>query len=152
VHALAGRLLDAGVRPDEVHRRVWGTQPFRYVELLATVLARARLDAGALGGRGLVWTAVTLDDLRASGLQLEDVESVMDTLRQTAEADVAVVLKQDADGSYRVSTRSRGATDVGAACAALDGGGHRLAAGFTSRTDPDTTIATLRRLIEAAPA
>jgi phosphoesterase RecJ-like protein len=152
VHALAGRLLEAGVRPDEVHRRIWGTHPFRYVELLAAVLGRAQLDPAAVGGRGLVWTTVTLDDLRAAGLQLEDVESVMDTLRQTAEADVAVVLKQDQDGSYRVSTRSRGVTDVGAACAALDGGGHRLAAGYTSRADPATTIATLRRLLEPTAA
>ena len=150
VHALAGRLLEAGVRPDEVHRRIWGTQPFRYVELLAAVLGRAALEAGSLGGRGLVWTTVTLDDLRTSGLEIEDVDPVMDTLRQTAEADVAAVLKQDLDGSYRVSTRSRGATDVGAACGALGGGGHRLAAGFTSRLDPSATIELLRERLDAA--
>ncbi|HEX3906588.1 MAG TPA: DHH family phosphoesterase [Mycobacteriales bacterium] len=148
VHALAGRLLEAGVRPDEVHRRIWGTQPFRYVELLAAVLGRARLDADALGGRGLVWTAVTQDDLAASGLEIEDVDPVMDSLRQTAEADVAVVLKQDRDGSYRASTRSRGGSDVGAACGALGGGGHRLAAGFTSHLDAEATIAALRERLE----
>jgi phosphoesterase RecJ-like protein len=152
VHELAARLLEAGVRPDDVHRRIWGTHPFQYVELLAAVLARAELDADAVGGRGLVWTTVTVEDRAATGLQLEDVESVMDTVRQTAEADVAVVLKQDDDGSYRVSTRSRGATDVGAACAALGGGGHRLAAGFTSWVDPATTVASVRALLESAPA
>jgi phosphoesterase RecJ-like protein len=150
VHALAGRLLEAGVRPDQVHRRIWGTQPFRYLGLLAAVLARAQLDADALGGRGLVWTAVTCDDLRTAELAVEDVDPVMDTLRQSAEADVAVVCKQDSDGSYRVSTRSRGESDVGAACAALGGGGHRLAAGFTSHVDVATTIASLRQRLESA--
>ena len=43
---------------------------------------------------------------------------VIDVVRAAREADVACVLKQDVDGSFRVSTRSRGATDVGAACAA----------------------------------
>ncbi len=149
VHALAGRLLEAGVSPDQVHRRIWGTQPFRYVELLAAVLGRAQLDADALGGRGLVWTAVTQDDLATAGLEHEDVDPVMDSLRQTAEADVAVVLKQDGDGSYRVSTRSRGGSDVGAACGSLGGGGHRLAAGFTSHRDAEATIASLRERLES---
>jgi phosphoesterase RecJ-like protein len=149
VHGLAGRLLEAGVRPDEVQRRIWGAHPFAYVGLLAAVLARAQLDTAAVGGRGLVWLTVRLDDLAAAGLRAEDAEAVMSTLRMTEEADVAVVLKEDADGSYRVSTRSRGATDVGLACGTLGGGGHRLAAGFTSRTDPDATIGALRELLDA---
>jgi phosphoesterase RecJ-like protein len=105
-----------------------------------------------VGGLGLVWTTVLQDDLRAAGLDLEDADAVMGTLRRTGEADVAVLVKEAEDGSWRVSTRSRGLTDVGAACGALGGGGHRLAAGFTSRTDPDTTIATLRQLLDAPPA
>jgi bifunctional oligoribonuclease and PAP phosphatase NrnA len=152
VHELAARLLEAGVRPDEVTRRIWGSHPFGYVELLGAVLARVQLDTAAVGGRGLVWTTVLVEDLRAVGLELEDAEAVMSTLRLTQEADVAVVLKEDTDGSYRVSTRSRGDTDVGAACGALGGGGHRLAAGFTSRSDPAATIETLRELLEAQHA
>jgi phosphoesterase RecJ-like protein len=120
--------------------------------MLSAALARARLHADAVAGRGLVWTTVLQDDLRAAGLDLEDADVVMGTLRRTAEADVAVLVKEAEDGTFRVSTRSRGATDVGAACGALGGGGHRLAAGFTSRTDPDTTIETLRLLLDAQQA
>jgi phosphoesterase RecJ-like protein len=152
VHELAARLLRAGVRPDDVNRRLWSTAPFGYVGMLASALGRARLDAGAVGGRGLVWTSVLQADLRAAGLDLEDADAVMGTLRRTSEADVAVLVKEADDGTFRVSTRSRGATDVGAACGALGGGGHRLAAGFTSRTDPDATIETLRLLLDAQRA
>jgi bifunctional oligoribonuclease and PAP phosphatase NrnA len=148
VHELAARLLAAGVRPDEVNRQLWSTAPFGYVAMLAAVLARARLDAAAAGGRGLVWTAVLQDDLRAAGLDIEAADGVMGTLRRTAEADVAVLVKEAADGTFRVSTRSRGATDVGAACGALGGGGHRLAAGFTSPVDPGATIEALRELLD----
>jgi phosphoesterase RecJ-like protein len=149
VHELAARLLDAGVRPDDVNRRLWSTAPFGYVGMLSAALARARLDPDAVAGRGLVWTTVRQEDLRAAGLDLEDADVVMGTLRRTAEADVAVLVKEAEDGTLRVSTRSRGATDVGAACGTLGGGGHRLAAGFTSRTDPDTTVETLRLLLDA---
>lgn len=132
VHLLAARLLAAGVRPDEVARQIWGTRPLGAVRLLATGLARVRFDPDAAGGRGLVWTWVTKTDLAAEGLGLEDADAAMEIIRGTAEADVAVLLKQDVDGVFKASTRSRGGSDVGAACAALGGGGHRLAAGFTA--------------------
>src|SRR5207248_4978800 len=152
VHAVAGRLLAAGARPDEVGRRLWGTRPFGFLSLLGTALDRARLEPEAAAGRGLVWTFTTAADLADAGLDLDEVEAVIDVVRQAEQADVAVVLKGDVDGSYRVSTRSRGETDVGAACAALGGGGHRLAAGFTSRDDVDTTLARLRAALDIAPA
>ena len=71
-------------------------------------------------------------------------------VRTTGEAEVAVVLKQDGD-AWKVSTRSRGAVDVGAVCAALGGGGHRFAAGFTSELDESGTLRALRAALDAAP-
>jgi phosphoesterase RecJ-like protein len=152
VHALAGRLLAAGVQPDLVARQVWGSRPFGFLQVLAAALARVRLEADAAAGRGLAWTYTTRDDLADAGLALDEIEPVIDVVRSAREADVAAVLKQDVDGVFRVSTRSRGATDVGAVCAALGGGGHRLAAGFSSADDVDTTMARLRAALSAAPA
>lgn len=148
VHAVAGRLLEAGVSPDVVARHLWGTKPFAYQQLLGDALARARLEPDAVEGRGIVWTVVAHADLTRRGLTLDDVEPVIDVVRSAREADIAVVLKEDVDGSFRVSTRSRGATDVGAACVALGGGGHRLAAGFTSYDDVDTTMDKLRAALD----
>ena len=75
------------------------------------------------------------------------VEPVIDVVRRTDEADVAVVLKQSDDGLWQVSARSRCAVDVGRACAALGGGGHRSAAGFTAQAGPDEALAQLRPLL-----
>lgn len=132
VHRLAARLLAAGADPAAVARRVWGSRPYGVVGLLAGALARVRLDTDAIGGRGLIWTHTTRADLADHGLVVEDADAVMETIRLTEEADVAVLLKQDVDGGWKASTRSRGGTDVGAGCAAMGGGGHRLAAGFTA--------------------
>lgn len=151
VHAVAGRLLAAGARPDEIGRKLWGSRPFGFVQVLGAALSRVQLERDAADGRGVVWTWTTNDDVTAAGITVDDIEPVIDVVRQAEEADVAVVLKQDVDGSFRVSTRSRGATDVGAACAVLGGGGHRLAAGFTSRDDVDTTIARIRTALDGAP-
>jgi phosphoesterase RecJ-like protein len=152
VHELAARLLETGIRHDVISRDIWDTAPFAYVQLLGAVCGRAELETDAVGGLGLVWTAVGKQDLDAFGLALSDVEGVIDVLRISREAEVAAVLKTDpADGLLKVSTRSKGAVDVGAVCVSLGGGGHRFAAGFTSYDDLETTLGRLRTALAAAP-
>jgi len=150
-HEMAARLLATGLRHDLIARAVYDTAPFGYVQLLGAVCARARLESEAVGGLGLVWTSVTAEDRRAAGLPLTQVEGVIDAVRVAEEAEVAVVLKVDDDGTVKVSTRSKGAVDVGAVCTALGGGGHRFAAGFTSHDDVVTTLARLREALATAP-
>ena len=127
-------------------------RPFGFVEVLGAALSRATLEADGASGRGLVWTWTTAEDLDAAGIGIDEIEPIIEVIRQAEEADVAAVFKGDVDGTFRVSTRSRGRTDVGAACAALGGGGHRLAAGYTSRDDVETTIMKLRSALDDAPA
>ncbi len=151
VHGVAARLLATGIDHDAIARAIWDTQPYGYVRLLGAACSRALLEPDAAHGLGLVWTWTTQADLTEHGLGIDDVEPVIDVVRTTAEAEVAVVCKQDADGAYKVSTRSKGRVDVGAVCAALGGGGHRFAAGFTSVADLDTTLERLRAALDARP-
>jgi phosphoesterase RecJ-like protein len=74
----------------------------------------------------------------------------VDVVRATEEADVACVLKGQEDGSWSVSMRSRGGTDLSRVAMALGGGGHRAAAGYTSNADRETTMARLRAELTAA--
>jgi bifunctional oligoribonuclease and PAP phosphatase NrnA len=57
---------------------------------------------------------------------------------------VACVLKGQDDGSWSVSLRSRGVTDVAQVAMALGGGGHVAAAGYSSYLDREATVAALR--------
>lgn len=152
VHGVAARLLAAGADPSVIARRLWGTRSYGFNTVLGAALTRLRLEQQAADGRGWVWTWTTAQDLLDAGLALDEIEPVIDVVRATQEADVAAVFKQDVDGSFRVSTRSRGGTDVGAVCAALGGGGHRLAAGFTSHDDVGTTAQRLRDELATASA
>lgn len=148
VHALAGRLVATGVRPDAVGRELWDRAPFGYLKVLSAALARARLEAGAAGGHGVVWTTVSRADRTSHGIPYEVLEGVIDVVRRCDEAEVAVVLKQTDDDGWYVSTRSKGAVDVARACTALGGGGHRLAAAFTAHGDPADTMAALLSLLD----
>jgi phosphoesterase RecJ-like protein len=152
VHELAARLLATGLRHDVISREIWDTAPFGYVKLLGLVCARAVLEEDEVGGLGLVWTAIGVEDLARFGLTLSDVEGVIDVVRTAREAEVAVVLKTDPeDGLLKVSTRSKGAVDVGAVCSSLGGGGHRFAAGFTSYTSLADTMDSLRTALATVP-
>lgn len=152
VHELAARLLGTGIRHDLISRAIYDTAPFGWVQLLGRACQRAQLEAGAVGGLGLVWTVLTAADLTDTGLGLAEVEGVIDVLRTVQEADVAVVLKADpVEGGFKVSTRSKGAVDVGAVCASMGGGGHRFAAGFSSAEAAAPTIDRLRAVLARAP-
>ena len=107
------------------------------MRLYGDVLGRTQLEPDAAGGRGLVWTWATLEDLRRHEQRPYVLEPLIDSVRCTAEADVSCLVKQVAPGEWAVSMRSKGATDVGAVAVALGGGGHRLAAGFTGYGDLD---------------
>jgi len=67
-------------------------------------------------------------------------------IRTARGVDVAALVKQQQDGRFKVSVRSRGGHDLAAAAAAFGGGGHRLAAGYTSQHGAEETI---ERLVEA---
>ncbi|GAA4746755.1 bifunctional oligoribonuclease/PAP phosphatase NrnA [Modestobacter marinus] len=142
-HELAARLLRTGIDHAAISQRLFDTAPFGWLGLLSAVTGRAALDREV--GAGLVWTWSTSAEARAHGLAADQLEALVDVVRATAEADVACVLKGQDDGSWSVSLRSRGATDLARVAMALGGGGHRAAAGYTSTADRDGTIAQLRQ-------
>jgi phosphoesterase RecJ-like protein len=106
------------------------------------VTGRAVLEADV--GAGLVWTWSSTAEAAEHGLPGEQLEALVDVVRSTQEADVACVLKGQDDGSWSVSLRSRGRTDVAQVAMALGGGGHVAAAGYSSYLDREATVAALR--------
>jgi len=146
-HELAARLLSTGIDHADISRRLFDSAPFGWLGLLSVVAGRAVLEPQV--GAGLVWTWSSVAEAAEHGLPGEQLEALVDVVRATQEADVACVLKGQDDGSWSVSLRSRGVTDVSRVAMALGGGGHRAAAGYTSWLDREATVAELRaRLTE----
>ncbi len=148
-HQVAARLIAAGVDPDTTGRALIGTHPFARLRMLAAVLGRAVLDPDAVHGLGVVFTSVRLADM--SGLPAEEAESVIDTVRTTAEAEVAAVLKQVEPTVWTGSLRAVGHVDVNAVAATFGGGGHRFAAGFTAEGTLDEVRDRLFAALAQAP-
>lgn len=102
--------------------------PFGYLQLTGRVLERAALDAE----RGFVYSWFTKKDLKETKVSPDETEKLIDLVRSTRDADIAAMFKEQGDGRYRVSLRSKGPRSVGAIARANGGGGHELAAGFTA--------------------
>jgi phosphoesterase RecJ-like protein len=110
-----------------------------WLQVLAVALERATLQPED----DLVWTYLLQGDIRRRDITMADTDDLIDVVRTAREVDVACVVKQQRDGYFKVSLRSKGATDVGSIALSFGGGGHRLAAGYTSRTGVEETIRAL---------
>lgn len=157
-----GRFQYQAVRPDTLrlgaelrefpfdHARLvqalYEDSPFAYLKLLGLALERARLEPE----HDLLWTYLTRSDLDASGVHPAETDDLIDVVRTAREADVAVVIKQQRDGRFKVSLRSRGGHDVAAVASTFGGGGHRLAAGYTSQHGLAETVERLKAALGPA--
>jgi bifunctional oligoribonuclease and PAP phosphatase NrnA len=118
-----------------------------YLKLMGVALQRLTIDPEA----DLVWSYLTQGDLAEAGVHPSEADDLIDTIRTAREADVAAVVKQQRDGRFKVSMRSRGAHDVAAVAQIFGGGGHRLAAGYTSRHGLAGTIERMRAALRGEP-
>jgi phosphoesterase RecJ-like protein len=117
-------------------RTLFEEHRFAYLQLLAEVLASTTL----VPEKRFVWTKVTQAELARHGVSFEEVEGLIDVVRRTREAEVACVLKEAPDATWRVSLRSVGEVDVREIAEQHGGGGHRFAAGFTSDEPAEVVV------------
>jgi bifunctional oligoribonuclease and PAP phosphatase NrnA len=147
-HRMAAELIEAGVQPHQVYRRLWEDLPFRRLQLLQRALASVeRHDNGAMTVAHL-----TKHDYEATGALETDSEGVVDHMRAVEGTRVAVLvrelLSEDREGMRKVSLRATdGSVDVSRLARAFGGGGHPQAAGFSTAVPYSELIERLRGLV-----
>ncbi len=119
-----------------------------YLRLLGTALRRLVLEPDD----DLVWTYLTQADLAEAGVESSEADDLIDVIRTAREAGVAALVKQQRDGRFKVSMRSRGDRDVQAVASSFGGGGHRLAAGYTSKHGMSETVERMKSALRGEPA
>jgi len=139
-HRLAARLLELGVDNASISRALLDSHPFAWLPMLSRVLATARLLPDAADGRGLVYAVVAHQEW--ANARPEEVESVVDIVRTTQQAEVAAVFKEIEPAHWSVSMRAK-SLDLAAVASAFGGGGHRLAAGYSATGSVEDVVAAL---------
>lgn len=136
VHRMAAGLLEAGVEPHAVWRRLSCQVTPEKMRTLGLCLANLRYEDG---GR-LVWTCVEQDLLRREGLPARDAFEVVNHLLTLKGVEAGAFFLEIDAGRTKVSLRSAGRVDVSELAGKHGGGGHMFAAGCTVDLGLDDAI------------
>jgi phosphoesterase RecJ-like protein len=140
----AAWLVELGVDVTPVFSLLYEQGSLEALRLWARAMAGAQVVAY---GRALLAT-LQLADFAAVGAAEEETEGIVDSLRSVAGVEVAALVKEQSRGPrVRVSLRSN-SFDVSEVAALKGGGGHRLAAGFSSDGGPEEVTAWLSSELE----
>ena len=142
--AIAHDLTQRGANPGQIARDLYFCSPLSKVRLLGLALNNLQLDTN------VAWSWVTLDDLERTHASAEDCEGIVGNLISIDGIDAAFFLREQIDGGFRLSIRSKGEFDVARVAEAFGGGGHRNASGCTLAGPLQTAIDRL--LLEIAAA
>jgi phosphoesterase RecJ-like protein len=140
-HRLAARLVELGVDNASISRTLLDTHPFAWLPMLSRVLASAQLLRDAASGRGLVYAVVGHQEW--ANARPEEVESIVDIVRTTQQAEVAAVFKEIEPGHWSVSMRAK-SYDLTGVASSFGGGGHPHAAGYSANGSADDVVRALR--------
>jgi phosphoesterase RecJ-like protein len=126
--AVSAALVEAGAPLSDLSRRFYRSKPDAQLRLFGRVLDRLETSPDGL----VVWSTLLLDDLAATGALPAHSEGIIDLLAQSESAEVAMLLKEQPDGTTRLSVRTKpGGVDATILTGAFGGGGHTRASGAT---------------------
>ena len=147
-HRMAAELIEAGVEPHQVYRRLFENLPFRRVK----VLQRALSSVERLGDGVITVAHLEKEDYAETGAFETDSEGVVDHMRAVEGTAVAVLvrdlLSEDRNGMRKVSLRATdNRVDVSRVARDFGGGGHPQAAGFSTPLPYPELVERLRELV-----
>lgn len=137
-HVVAARLIEAGASSRELARDLLDTHSRAWFAMAAGVLGSARARLEAFDGLGVVYAVCSVADRGSLGW--DAAESLIDLLRTADDCEVAALFKEGDPGVWSASLRARSVVDVSAFARGVGGGGHRLAAGYTTRGTADEVV------------
>jgi phosphoesterase RecJ-like protein len=138
------RIVNAGVDTPQLSRQIFESYSIGRVRLTGALLSAMTLHHDNR------LAVMAFDDalLALCGATADDTEGLVNVPLGAREVVSVVMLKRQADGTWRISLRSKGSVDVRAVAMKWQGGGHRNAAGCTMTGDQ----ATVERLLIDAMA
>jgi len=134
--AVAAELLSAGVDPERMYKRIYGSVPLGRIHLLRDALDTLEVDMA----HGMAWVTVAAGALERHGVSSEDLDGVVEHPRSIAGVRLAMLFRDLGHGKVKVSFRSVGGVNVNTLARAFGGGGHARASGaLIAGTLPEVT-------------
>ncbi len=141
---IAGELLENGVSPSLVGRKLFDEHPLSTLLLLRDSLATIQFDST----KKIVWMTVFEKMLSKNKAKSAELDGFINYLRNVQEAEVGILFYHTDQGRTKVGFRSKN-IDVASLAQSFGGGGHPRAAGVTIPGEPDVIV---RNVLQATSA
>lgn len=147
--AVAASLLTAGVDPEQMYARIYGSVPLGRLHLLRDALDSLQVDMV----HGMAWVRIKAGALEKHGVSSEDLDGVSEYPRSIAGVRLALLFRDLGHGKVKVSFRSLAGVNVNTVAKVFGGGGHARASGALIVGGLDEVearvLAESRRLLES---
>lgn len=124
-HAIAARLLSAGVDPEEMYRRIYASVPKGRLRLLRDALDSLEVD----DANGLAWVSIAAGAMEKYEVSGEDLDGIAEYPRSVSGVRLALLFRDLGHGKVKISFRSVRGVDANALAKQFGGGGHARASG-----------------------
>ena len=121
--AKASRLVENGADMMKINELIYQSKKFE-----AQLLENEILSKTEIYNDYVAFSFVMTDQLNKYNVEISDIDSVINTFRDTDKIKISVLIKQQTENEYKISFRSKGNIDVGLIAKNLGGGGHKNAA------------------------
>ncbi len=129
-------LIKVGVKSEIIYEQLFQTKQMSYLKLLSLALSILRPECDGK----VVWTKLTKDMVKSSGVPFVDTDVIIDLVRAVKEVEVVVLFREIGYRKTKVSFRSKHTVDVAKLASDFGGGGHVRAAGASINEPIDTAI------------
>jgi phosphoesterase RecJ-like protein len=124
-HLMAADLLRYEREPEAVHQALFAT----YTVAKMSFLARSLSSVEYLADGRVAFLKVSSADALKQGLDPDEIADIIDLVMNIESVEAAALLREDADGVFKLSLRSKGGVQVLPLAESHGGGGHPFAAG-----------------------
>jgi len=127
-HSIAAKLLGTGISVSKLSDKIFSTFSMQKMKLFSLVINSINFfDNGKIMG-----SFITRNMIKYSETSEQECTGIISMLNLIKDIDVFFLLCEKADGSIKVSLRSKNEIDVSKIAMMYSGGGHKKAAGFTA--------------------
>lgn len=124
-HAIAARLLTAGVNPEEMYRRIYAQVSVGRLQLLREALGSLHTEPAL----GLSYISVSADAMDRFQVTSDELDGIVEHPRSISGTRMALFFRDLGHERVKVSFRSSGDVDVQQFARQYGGGGHAKASG-----------------------
>jgi len=128
VFEIASKLMLSGAELTSISDNIYGSISLNAIKLQSEVLNRIELHEE----EELVVSYVLQEDYLKYNIDSSETDFLIDSIRLVKESNIALLLKEQKDKSFKGSLRSRNELDVQQVASIFGGGGHKAASGFST--------------------